>query len=68
MKEVEQYLDSIMDLREVDGDSIEAKIKHAIVQAYSNGFHDGQYSMYHRLPKPTNTGGDKGGLEYYETL
>ena len=63
-----KYLDAIIDPREADNDSLEAKVKEAIVQAYSNGYHDGQQSMYKRLPKPNDTGGEQGGLDYYEAL
>jgi hypothetical protein len=63
-----KYLDAIIDPREADNDSLEAKVKEAIVQAYSNGYHDGQQDMFKRLPKPSNTGGDEGGREYYEAL
>ena len=47
---------------------IKEKVKEAIIQAYSNGYHDGQQAMADRLPKPTDTGGESGGLEYYESL
>jgi hypothetical protein len=63
-----KYLDTIIDPREADNDSLEAKVKEAIVQAYSNGYHDGQQAMYKRLPKPNDTGGEQGGLDYYEAL
>ena len=63
-----RYLDAIIDPRECDNDSLEAKVKEAIVQAYSNGYHDGQQAMYKRLPKPNDTGGEQGGLDYYEAL
>ncbi len=63
-----RYLDQIIDPREADNDSLEAKVKEAIVQAYSNGYHDGQEAMYKRLPKPSQNGGDQGGLDYYEAL
>jgi len=63
-----KYLDSVIDPREADNDSLEAKVKEAIIQAYSNGFHDGQQAMADRLPKPTPMGGDEGGREYYESL
>jgi hypothetical protein len=63
-----KYLDTIIDPREADNDSLEAKVKEAIVQAYSNGYHDGQQAMYLRLPKPSPTGGEQGGLDYYEAL
>jgi hypothetical protein len=63
-----RYLDAIIDPREAENDTMEAKVKEAIIQAYSNGFHDGQQSMFKRLPKPSNTGGDEGGREYYDAL
>ena len=63
-----RYLDTIIDPREADNDSLEAKVKEAIVQAYSNGYHDGQEAMYKRLPKPSTNGGEQGGLDYYEAL
>ena len=63
-----KYLDTIIDPREADNDSLEAKVKEAIVQAYSNGYHDGQEAMYKRLPKPSPNGGEQGGLDYYDAL
>jgi acetaldehyde dehydrogenase (acetylating) len=63
-----RYLDTIIDPREADNDSLEAKVKEAIVQAYSNGYHDGQEAMYKRLPKPSPNGGEQGGLDYYDSL
>jgi acetaldehyde dehydrogenase (acetylating) len=63
-----RYLDTIIDPREADNDSLEAKVKEAIVQAYSNGYHDGQQAMYKRLPKPSPNGGEQGGLDYYDSL
>jgi hypothetical protein len=45
-----------------------AKVKEAIIQAYSNGYHDGQEDMFKRLPKPSSQGGDEGGREYYDSL
>jgi len=63
-----RYLDTIIDPREADNDTMQAKVKEAIIQAYSNGYHDGQEAMYKRLPKPTSMGGDQGGREYYESL
>ena len=63
-----RYLNEIIDPREADNDSLEAKVKEAIVQAYSNGYHDGQQAMYLRLPKPSSQGGDEGGRKYYESL
>jgi hypothetical protein len=71
MNEIEQlhrYLDTIIDPREADNDTLQAKVKEAIIQAYSNGYHDGQQAMADRLPKPLPTGGEIGGLEYYEAL
>jgi len=63
-----RFLDTIIDPREADNDSLEAKVKEAIVQAYSNGYHDGQQAMADRLPKPSPTGGEQGGLDYYDSL
>jgi hypothetical protein len=63
-----RYLDQIIDPRECDNDTPQAKVKEAIIQAYSNGYHDGQQAMADRLPKPTYNGGDEGGREYYESL
>ena len=63
-----RYLDAIIDPRECDNDTPYAKVKEAIIQAYSNGYHDGQQAMADRLPKPTYNGGDEGGREYYESL
>jgi hypothetical protein len=61
-------MDAIIDPREADDDTPQAKVKEAIIQAYSNGYHDGQQAMFKRLPKPSYTGGDEGGREYYEAL
>lgn len=63
-----RYLDTIIDPREADNDTLQAKVKEAIIQAYSNGYHDGQQAMADRLPKPLPTGGEQGGLEYYDSL
>ena len=63
-----RYLDAIIDPRECDNDTPYAKVKEAIIQAYSNGYHDGQQSMFKRLPKPHDIGGDRGGREYYDSL
>jgi hypothetical protein len=63
-----RYLDAIIDPRECDNDTPYAKVKEAIIQAYSNGYHDGQQDMFKRLPKPSNTGGEEGGREYYDSL
>ena len=68
LEQFAKYLDTIIDPREADNDSLEAKVKEAIVQAYSNGYHDGQQAMYKRLPKPSPNGGEQGGLDYYESL
>lgn len=71
MNEIEQlhrYMDTIIDPREADNDTLQAKVKEAIIQAYSNGYHDGQKAMYLRQPKPSPTGGEQGGREYYEAL
>ena len=63
-----RYLDTIIDPREADNDTPYAKVKEAIIQAYSNGYHDGQQAMFKRLPKPTSMGGEQGGRRYYEAL
>jgi hypothetical protein len=63
-----RYMDAIIDPREADDDTPQAKVKEAIIQAYSNGFHDGQQAMFKRLPKPSDLGGDEGGREYYDSL
>lgn len=63
-----RYLNEIIDPREADNDTLQAKVKEAIVQAYSNGYHDGQQAMYLRLPKPSPNGGDQGALDYYDSL
>ena len=63
-----RYLDAIIDPRECDNDTPQAKVKEAIIQAYSNGYHDGQQAMYLRLPKPSPNGGEQGGLDYYDSL
>ena len=63
-----RYLDAIIDPRECDDDRLQSKVKEAIVQAYSNGYHDGQQAMADRLPKPSSQGGEEGGREYYESL
>ncbi len=71
MNEIEQlyrFMDTIIDPREADNDTLQAKVKEAIIQAYSNGFHDGQQAMADRLPKPSPNGGEAGGLKYYEAL
>jgi hypothetical protein len=71
MNEIEQlhrYMDTIIDPREADNDTLQAKVKEAIIQAYSNGYHDGQQAMADRLPKPLPTGAEIGGLKYYEAL
>jgi hypothetical protein len=71
MNEIEQlhrYMDTIIDPCEADNDTLQAKIKEAIIQAYSNGYHDGQQAMADRLPKPSPNGGEQGGLKYYEAL
>jgi hypothetical protein len=61
-------MDTIIDPREVENDTLEAKVKEAIVQAYSNGYYDGQQAMFKRLPKPSSQGGEEGGREYYDSL
>jgi hypothetical protein len=63
-----RYMDTIIDPREVENDTLEAKVKEAIIQAYSNGYHDGQQDMFKRLPKPSSQGGEEGGREYYDSL
>jgi len=63
-----RYLDTIIDPRECENDTMEAKVKEAIIQAYSNGYHDGQKAIFDRLPKPMASGGDQGGRDYYESL
>ena len=63
-----RYMDAIIDPREADDDTPQAKVKEAIIQAYSNGYHDGQQAMFKRLPKPSNLGGDEGWREYYDAL
>lgn len=63
-----RFLDAIIDPRECDDDSMHAKVKEAIIQAYSNGYHDGQEHMFKRLPKPSSQVGDEGGREYYDSL
>jgi hypothetical protein len=71
MNEIEQlhrYMDTIIDPREADNNTLQAKVKEAIIQAYSNGYHDGQQAMADRLPKPSPNGVEEGGLKYYEAL
>jgi hypothetical protein len=63
-----RYLDAIIDPREADNDTMEAKVKEAIIQAYSNGFHDGQKAIIDRFPRPSSQGGESGGREYYDSL
>ena len=63
-----KYLDTIIDPREVENDTLEAKVKEAIVQAYSNGYHDGQKAIIDRFPRPSSQGGEEGGREYYDSL
>jgi hypothetical protein len=63
-----RYLDAIIDPREADNDTMEAKVKEAIIQAYSNGYHDGQKAIIDRFPRPSSQGGEEGGREYYESL
>lgn len=64
--EFSEYLNKISITR--DTKPLKDKLKDAVVQAYSNGYHDGQQAMADRLPKPTDTGGDSGGEQYYDTL
>ena len=68
LEELAKYLDTIIDPREADNDTLQAKVKEAIIQAYSNGYHDGQQDMFKRLPKPSSQGGEEGGREYYDSL
>ena len=63
-----RFLAQIIDPRECENDTMQGMVKEAIIQAYSNGYHDGQQAMADRLPKPTYNGGDEGGREYYESL
>lgn len=63
-----RYLDTIIDPREADNDTMEAKVKQAIIDAYSNGYHDGQKAIIDRFPRPSSQGGEQGGREYYESL
>ncbi len=63
-----RYLDAIIDSREADNDTMEAKVKQAIIDAYSNGYHDGQKAIIDRFPRPSSQGGEEGGREYYESL
>ena len=67
-KQFNRYLDTIIDPREADNDTMEAKVKEAIIQAYSNGYHDGQKAIIDRFPRPSSQGGEEGGREYYESL
>jgi hypothetical protein len=64
--EFSEYLNKISTTRETK--PLKDKLKDAVVQAYSNGYHDGQQAMADRLPKPTDTGGESGGEQYYDTL
>jgi hypothetical protein len=64
--EFSEYLNKISTTRETN--PLKDKLKDAVVQAYSNGYHDGQQAMADRLPKPTDTGGESGGEQYYDTL
>jgi hypothetical protein len=63
--ELTAYFDTIMPPKEAP---IKEKVKEVIIQAYSNGYHDGQQAMADRQPKPTDTGGDSGGEKYYNSL
>ena len=63
--ELSNYFDEIMPPTEKP---MMGKLKDALIDAYSHGYHDGQQAMFDRLPKPTDTGGDAGWLEYYESL
>ena len=64
--EFSEYLNTIMPTEKPQ--PLKDKLKDAVVQAYSNGYHDGQQAMADRLPKPTDTGGESGGEQYYDTL
>lgn len=64
--EFTEYLNKITTIR--DTKTLKEKLKDAVVQAYSNGYHDGQQAMADRLPKPTDKGGESGGEQYYESL
>ena len=71
MNETEQlyrFMDTIIDPREADNDTLQAKVKEAIIQAYSNGYHDGQKAIIDRFPRPSSQGGEEGGREYYDSL
>ena len=63
-----RFLATIIDPRECENDTMQGMVKEAIVQAYSNGYHDGQQAMADRLPKPSPNGGEQGGLDYYDSL
>jgi hypothetical protein len=63
-----RFLATIIDPRECENDTMQGMVKEAIVQAYSNGYHDGQQDMFKRLPKPSSQGGEEGGREYYDSL
>jgi hypothetical protein len=63
-----RYMDAIIDPREADDDTPQAKVKEAIIQAYSNGYHDGQKAIIDRFPRPSSQGGEEGGREYYDSL
>jgi hypothetical protein len=63
-----RYLDAIIDPRECDNDTPYAKVKEAIIQAYSNGYHDGQKAIIERFPRPSSQGGESGGRDYYDSL
>ena len=63
-----RYLDTIIDPRQADDDIMQAKVKEAIIQAYSNGYHDGQKAIIDRFPRPSSQGGEEGGREYYDSL
>lgn len=63
--ELTTFLDEIMPPKD---QTLKVKVKDAMIDAYSHGYHDGQQAMADRMPKPTDTGGDSGGLLYYESL
>jgi hypothetical protein len=63
-----RFLAQIIDPRECENDTMQGMVKEAIIQAYSNGYHDGQKAIIDRFPRPSSQGGEEGGREYYESL
>jgi hypothetical protein len=63
-----RFLSAIIDPREVENDTMQGMVKEAIIQAYSNGYHDGQKAIIDRFPRPSSQGGEEGGREYYDSL